>query len=411
MGQHQRQPWFGCACCPSNICRFIPSLPGYIYAVSGKDIFINVFVSNSAELKVNNKNLVISQQTQYPWNGDIKIKIDKTNAGPFNMNIRIPGWVQNEVVPGNLYTYSDGKRLNYTVTVNGEPVDSQTSIKKGYISLNRKWVKGDNVEVHFDMETRTVKANSKVEADRGRIAIERGPLVYCAEWADNDFDILNIIINQTPKFEIENKPDLLYGINRIKTDAQILKYNDNGELVTKSEKLTLIPYYSWAHRGSGNMAVWLPQELLACKPTMQPTISSKSKIEASHPASSISSINDRLLPNSDNDRLIPYYHWWPKQGSTEWIVYDIPESSTISQSSVYWYDDAPWGGCRVPLSWKIYYKDNDDNWQPVSNPSKYGIEKGTANTVYFDPVTTNAIKLEVLLPEENASGLYEWEIH
>lgn len=182
--------------------------------------------------------------------------------------------------------------------------------------------KGDKVEVHFDMEPRTVKANNKVEADRGRIAVERGPIVYCAEFPDNNFDIFSVFMNRNPKFEVVEKPDLLYGINQLKTGAQTLGYDDQGRLTTTDVNLTLIPYYAWAHRGSGAMEVWLPQELSASRPAMPATLASESKIDASHRASSISAINDRLVPKDENDRSLPYYHWWPKQGTTEWITYE-----------------------------------------------------------------------------------------
>lgn len=320
MGQHQRQPWFGCACCPSNICRFIPSLPGYIYAVKDKDVYVNLFMSNTSDLKVGGKAVSIEQTTKYPWNGDITIGINKNNAGQFNLKVRIPGWVRGQVVPSDLYTYSDGKRLKYTVKVNGEVV--QNELKDGYFCIDRRWKKGDKVEVHFDMEPRTVKANNKVEADRGRIAVERGPIVYCAEFPDNNFDIFSVFMNRNPKFEVVEKPDLLYGINQLKTGAQTLGYDDQGRLTTTDVNLTLIPYYAWAHRGSGAMEVWLPQELSASRPAMPATLASESKIDASHRASSISAINDRLVPKDENDRSLPYYHWWPKQGTTEWITYE-----------------------------------------------------------------------------------------
>ena len=280
MGQHQRQPWFSCACCPSNICRFIPSLPGYIYAVKDKDVYVNLFMSNTSDLKVGGKAVSIEQTTKYPWNGDITIGINKNSAGPFNLKVRIPGWVRGQVVPSDLYTYSDGKRLKYTVKVNGEAV--QNELKDGYFCIDRRWKKGDKVEVHFDMEPRTVKANNKVEADRGRIAVERGPIVYCAEFPDNNFDIFSVFMNRNLKFEVVEKPDLLYGINQLKTGAQTLGYDDQGRLTTTDVNLTLIPYYAWAHRGSGAMEVWLPQELSASRPAMPATLASESKIDASH---------------------------------------------------------------------------------------------------------------------------------
>lgn len=408
IGQHQRQPWFGCACCPSNVCRFIPSLPGYVYAVKDKDVYVNLFMSNTSNLKVEGKAVSLEQATHYPWDGDVTIGVNKNNAGQFTMKIRIPGWVRNQVVPSDLYTYSDGKRLSYTVKVNGESVQSE--LKDGYFCIDRRWKKGDKIAVHFDMEPRTVKANNKVEADRGRIAVERGPIVYCAEWPDNDFDVLSVFMNRTPEFEVVERPDLLYGVTQLKTDAQILGYDDRGRLTADDVKLTLIPYYAWAHRGAGAMAVWLPQELSASRPTMPATLASESKVDASHKVKSISAINDRLVPKDENDRSVPYYHWWPKQGTTEWISYEFPAEATVSSATVYWYDDAPWGGCRVPKGWKVYYKDVQGQWQPVSGADKYGVEKGVGNTVNFDPVKTKAVKLEVIQPSDNSSGLFEWEV-
>lgn len=264
MGQHQRQPWFGCACCPSNICRFIPSLPGYVYAVKNRNVYVNLFMSNTADFKVGGKDVKLSQSTHYPWNGDVTITVDKNKAGEFTMRLRIPGWVRNQPVPSDLYAYSDGKQPGYTVKVNGEEVSG--TLEQGYYCIDRKWKKGDEVEVHFDMEPRTVRANANVEADRGRVAVERGPIVYCAEWCDNDFDVLSVLVNQSPEFEVVDKPDLLYGITELVTDGQSLEFGSDGRLNVKDVKLTLIPYYAWAHRGRGNMSVWLAQELNACRP-------------------------------------------------------------------------------------------------------------------------------------------------
>ncbi len=409
MGQHQRQPWFGCACCPSNIARFIPSLPGYVYAVKGDDIYVNLYMANTANLDVNGKGVQLSQQTSYPWNGDISVTVDKNKTGAFGLKLRIPGWVNNKPVPSDLYYYNDGKRLGYTVKVNG--VDAKGKVTPdGYYTINRKWKKGDKVEIHFDMEPRTVKANSKVEADRGRIAVERGPIVYCAEFPDNDFEVLSAFMNQNPKFTETEKPELLEGIVMLGTDAQVLSYDDKGRLTAKDVKLNLIPYYAWNHRGRGQMAVWLPQELSASRPVMPPTMASQAKVKSSGESSSLSAVNDRLVPKDENDRSMPYYHWWPKQGSTEWISYEFPTEQQVGSAVVYWYDDGPWGGCRVPKSWKLYYQGGDGKWTPVSGVESYGTAKGAANRVQFDPVKTKAMKLEILLPDDNSTGVFEWEV-
>ena len=409
MGQHQRQPWFGCACCPSNICRFIPSLPGYIYAVKDKNVYVNLFLSNKSNLTVAGKKVALSQTTEYPWNGDITVNVDQNAAGQFAMKIRIPGWVRNQVVPSNLYQYTDGKRLGYTVTVNGSVVGAISA--DGYYTIDRRWKKGDKVQIHFDMEARTVRANNKVEADRGMVSIERGPIVYCAEHPDNSFDIMGALINQNPQFTLGKGEIAGTPVQTLTTSAQTLNFNKQGKLEAQDQTLTLIPYYAWCHRGSGKMRVWLPQDLNATNPSQPETLASQSKVSSSSermPA--LSAINDRLVPKDENDRSVPYTHWWPKKDCTEWLGYEFPQEATVQSATVYWYDDGPWGGCRVPQSWRILYQDQQGQWQPVTGADGYPTDKGAACTVNFDPVKTKSLRLEVTLPADNATGLFEWSI-
>lgn len=267
------------------------------------------------------------------------------------------------------------------------------------------------------MEPRTVRANGKVEADRGFVAIERGPVVYCAEWPDNDFDLMGALINQEPKMVVEDgtlhaKDTKVadYYIKVIKTDAQILSFDKGGRLTTKDVRMTLIPYYAWCHRGSGKMRVWQAQDLNASRPSKPATLASLSKITASTKTGALSSINDRLVPKDGNDRSMPYYHWWPKNNCTEWIAYEFPQASTVQSATVYWFDDGPWGGCRIPKAWRMYYKDNNGEWKPVSGADKYPSIKGSACTVNFDPVKTTAVKMEIDLPEDNSAGVFEWSV-
>ena len=410
MGQHQRQPWFGCACCPSNICRFIPSLPGYIYAVKDKNVYVNLFLSNKSNLTVGGKKVALSQTTEYPWNGDITVNVDQNAAGQFAMKIRIPGWVKNQVVPSNLYQYTDGKRLGYTILVNGSAVTANVT-EDGYYTINRRWKKGDKVQIHFDMEPRTVRANNKVEADRGMVSIERGPIVYCAEHPDNSFDIMGALINQNPQFTLGKGEIAGTPVQTLTTSAQTLNFNKQGKLEAQDQTLTLIPYYAWCHRGSGKMRVWLPQDLNATNPSQPETLASQSKVTSStERMPALSAINDRLVPKDENDRSVPYTHWWPKKDCTEWLGYEFPQEATVQSATVYWYDDGPWGGCRVPQSWRILYQDQQGQWQPVTGADGYPTDKGAACTVNFDPVKTKALRLEVTLPADNAAGLFEWSI-
>jgi DUF1680 family protein len=409
MGQHQRQPWFGCACCPSNICRFIPSLPGYIYAVKDRSLYVNLFLSSNSNVSIAGKKVVLEQQTRYPWDGDITMTVKHNKAGQFAMKIRIPGWVRGRVMPGNLYEYTDGKLLNYSVSVNGSEVKAGIT-PDGYFTIDRKWKNGDRVDIHFDMEPRTVRANGRVLADRGRTAIERGPLVYCAEFPDNGFDIMSSLINQAPQFTEGTLSIADTEVKTLATNAQILSFNKQGKLTAQDVNLTLIPYYAWCHRGSGKMRVWLSQDLSSTSPAQPATLASVSKLSASTRTSALQAVNDRLIPKDENDRSIPYYHWWPAKAKTEWLIYDFPEPSAVQSCTLYWFDDGPWGGCRVPKSWRVLYKDAKGEWLPVAEPDKYTTEKGSANTVNFKPVTTPALKLEVTLPDDNSAGIYEWTV-
>lgn len=271
-GNYSRKPWFGCACCPSNISRFIPSLPGYIYAVKDRDLFVNLYMPNRADISVGGRKLTVSQETAYPWSGDIRLSVDKGNAD-MALNIRIPGWVRNTPVPGDLYTYTDDEHPSYTVRVNGDEIIGE--LRAGYLVIDRKWKKGDIVDISFDMPVRTVKAHENVADDRGRIAIERGPIVYCAEWPDNSFNIHTTLLNRRPQFKVVTDSNLLGGLDKIVTTAQSLSYNADGTLSVTPRTLTLIPYYAWAHRGEGDMAVWLPADLSAASASIPTTVSNE----------------------------------------------------------------------------------------------------------------------------------------
>lgn len=263
-----RQPWFGCACCPSNLCRFIPSVPGYIYGVRDNNIYVNLFIGNKADINVGGKNVTLEQTTNYPWDGDIAIKVSAMKSKNFAMKIRIPGWVRGDVVPSDLYKYNDGKRLGYSVSVNGVAVES--TLDNGYFTISRKWKKDDVVRVHFDMEPRTVVANENVRDDRGMTAIERGPLVYCAEGVDNaNVNVHHAFIGGKPNFAINDYSikntegdGREFSVKSITVDnAQVIETASDGKLSVRNTSLRLIPYYSWNHRGAGLMDVWFASTL------------------------------------------------------------------------------------------------------------------------------------------------------
>ena len=263
-----RQPWFGCACCPSNLCRFIPSMPGYVYGVRDNNLYVNLFAANTATIKVNGKDVTLEETTQYPWDGDISIKVLQNKAKQFNMLVRIPGWVQSKVVPSDLYAFNDDIFSTYEVSVNGQRVEGE--LENGYLVINRNWKKGDVIRIHFDMPVRTVVANSRVSDDRGRIAVERGPLVYCAEWADNEgINPHHLLLARQPKFEVEASYGIqntegdgkTFNVTAITAQAQEASVSPEGKLTAKDVRVKLIPYYAWNHRGAGKMDVWLARSL------------------------------------------------------------------------------------------------------------------------------------------------------
>lgn len=261
-GSHERQPWFGCACCPSNLSRFIPSVPGYVYAVKDRRLYVNLYMGGTASVNLDGSKVDVEQVTEYPWNGEVALNIRRAPSKPFALCLRIPGWVRNEVTPGGLYRYADEVKPAYSVLVNGRPVESVW--EDGYFRIERKWKKGDRVALHFDMPVRIVKADEKVEADRGRVAVECGPLVYCAEWPDNAFNLHTVLLPRRPEFAATEAKGLpLSGIRALTASAQVLSYAPSGWLEVKPAILTLVPYYAWAHRGKGQMVVWLPQDVSA----------------------------------------------------------------------------------------------------------------------------------------------------
>lgn len=256
-GGYERKAWFGCACCPSNLCRFLPSVPGYVYATRGDSLYVNLFMEGVSEIQVGKYKLELRQQTAYPFEGTVRMQLTK-GKGDFVMKVRIPGWVRGEVVPSDLYRFADKKKTDYSVKVNGETVDGE--LENGYLAISRRWKKGDVVELSLDMPPRLVAANEKVADDRSKMAVERGPLVYCAEWPDNEnIDLFSVLLPREAQLAVtgEKAPG---GACVIAAKAQRLSYDAEGKLCTSDVTLKLIPYYSWANRGQGKMMVWLPVE-------------------------------------------------------------------------------------------------------------------------------------------------------
>ncbi|MCX6238739.1 MAG: glycoside hydrolase family 127 protein [Bacteroidia bacterium] len=256
-GQHTRSAWFGCACCPSNICRFIPSVPGYIYAKKGNDLYVNLFMNNSAMIDLGGERLNIEQTTDYPWKGEISIRVNPGKERVFSMMIRIPGWAVNQAVPSDLYHFKSTDPLKVGIKVNGRNFNYE--VKNGYASISRKWKNGDQLFIDLPMPVREITANQLIKDDIGKVALQRGPLIYCAEWPDNkNGHVLNLYLNPQNIYSTEYLPNLLNGVTIIKTTVNSSSQLENKTSKDEKQLFTAIPYYAWANRGKGEMTVWIP---------------------------------------------------------------------------------------------------------------------------------------------------------
>jgi len=237
-GACTRKDWFDCSCCPTNVIRFIPAMPGLIYSKEGNTLYVNLYASNEAKVELKDQDVLVSQETAYPWNGKVKFTVALEKEGEFTIKFRVPGWARNQVLPGDLYQYSSKDEASNKLILNGERLD--VIANNGYFKVARTWKAGDEVSLEFPMSVRKVIANPKVEEDKGKMSLEYGPIVYAVEEIDNKDAFDEIDVKPKDSFKVEMQPELLGGVNTI-----------------SNEKLTAIPYYAWSNRGIGKMKVWL----------------------------------------------------------------------------------------------------------------------------------------------------------
>jgi hypothetical protein len=409
-GREERSPWFGVACCPGNITRFMASVPGYVYAQRGDELWVNLFMGSTADIKLDNGRTVkMTQATRYPWDGAVKMTVNPDQNAVLTIHVRIPGWARNEPVPSDLYRYADQSGARPTLKVNGSAVPIQ--IEKGYVAIHRTWKAGDSIELNLPMPVQRVVANQQVEADPGRVALERGPIVYAAEGADNpNGKVRNLMLPNSARLVAEYRPNLLKGVAVIKTRAVALAYDPAGKVNKSEVPVTAIPYYAWANRGKNQMIVWFPTTEASAHPLPVPTPATTAKVTtSSNPhRHNPGNINDGETPSSSRDSA-SYFDWWNKNGSKEWVEYAWDKPATVSEAQVYWFDDQPGGGVRVPAEWRLVYKDGE-SWKPVETSSPYAVEKNKFNLVAFKPVTTTAMRLEITAQPNASIGVQEWRL-
>jgi DUF1680 family protein len=414
-GQHSRSPWFGVACCPGNITRFMPSIPGYVYAEKNDIFFVNLFLSNTAKVGLDNgMKLQVRQQTRYPWSGEVRIAIDPETAGTFTLKARVPGWARNQAMPGDLYSFADTNDATAKLRVNGK--EMPLALENGYATISREWHKGDVVELDLPMNIRRIRANSQVAADRDRIALQRGPIVYAMEWADSpDRHVRNLLLSDSQPLKAEWKPNLLKGVEVIEGKATAFRYGVSHKLQRTEETFTAIPYYAWANRGPGQMEVWIANRESAVHPTPYPSIASEAKVTTSGSTMAENGVRDPKLvadqeePTSSSDAS-SFYDWLPKRGTAEWIQYDFVKPTKVSSVDVYWFQQADNRPIKLPANWRLLYKDGSE-WKPAETSDSYGTASDRYNHVAIRTVTTTGLRLELQLQPEKSAGISEWKVN
>lgn len=404
---HDRAPWFGCACCPGNITRFMASVPGYQYTTGTNSVYVNLYAAGEANIALGNDTIALSQQTRYPWKGQIDLKIEKGTGSRFALKLRVPGWAQNQPVPSDLYRYASQNGEAVRLQVNGK--DEDFKLENGYLTLTKKWKEGDVISLNLPMPVRKVMANDSVVNNRGKLAYQRGPVVYCFEDKDNNEGFLFdnfAVLEENVSAEFDSQ--LLGGVVKLKLKGSHVSLQQ-GKKVIKPVELTAIPYYAWNNRGTANMLVWLPdQEATA---NLKPAETSAGNAESSASSGWSPGLNEGFDPKSSGDTDKWYFYWWQKKGSDEWVQYEFKQAVSLSQSSVYWLDMTHYdGNYRVPESWSLQYKDSKGNWKPVETVDVYATAVDQYNTVSFSPVTTKAIRLNAKLQKDESAGILEWKV-
>jgi len=407
-GQHERSPWFGVACCPGNITRFLASVPGYVYAERGDTIYVNLFAKGTGEIALQSGLRVkLTQDTRYPWDGAVRITVVPSRSGTFAMKIRIPGWARNEPLPSDLYRFEEATEERASVSVNSVPVD--TTLDKGYVTVRRAWRAGDVVALLLPMPVRRIVANALVEADRGRVALQRGPIVFAAEWPDNpNGHVRNIVLPPSARLAAEFRPDLLNGVAVITGRAFGLSGTADGRVVKAEQDFLAIPYSTWANRGPGQMIVWLAATDAVARPTPYPTAATTSTVTTSEARRKPGAMIDGDEPRASDDPT-SYFDWWPRKGGSEWIEMAFQKPSHVSEVQLYWFDDTGRGEVRVPASWRLLYRDGD-TWTPVETNAMFGVEVDRYNRVAFKPVTTTALRFEIRAQERFSAGVQEIKV-
>jgi DUF1680 family protein len=395
-GKHHRVPWFDCSCCPTNIVRYLPGIGERAYAWRGNGVWTVLYMGSTATVPLEGGKVRLVQETKYPWDGEVSITVEPEKPFAFDLHLRLPGWCKG----------------SKTLTVNGEKV-SDVKFDKGYATLSRTWKAGDVVRLNLSMPVQRVYADPRVKADVGRVALQRGPVVYCLEGVDNGGQVRNFVLPKMAELKAHFEKDLLGGVEVVAGEA-VAVTRPQEERLTRPVSFTAVPYYAWDNRAPGPMVVWLPEDAARAEISGEGGVVVRGvRVRASHvnPTDTLEDINDQAVPKGSGDHSIRRITWWDHKGTTEWVSYRFQgkQQPALSEAAVYWFDDSGRGECRVPAEWRLLWLDGTQ-WKPVNLTagSSYRTDLDCFNKVAFEPVRTQELRLEVRLKPGFSGGVLKW---
>ena len=409
-GTAGRAPWFGTACCPSNMARLIPQISGMTYSYTDDDIYTVFYAGNSTVVPLAAGNVALKQTTEYPFDGKITIEVTPEQEGvEFTMWLRIPTWCGEQFVPGELYSYADANASKVVAKVNGKRV--RTEVMDGYMPVQRAWKAGDKVELSLPMPVRYSVADERVEADINKVCITRGPLVYCAEQPDNEFVAATYILDKIGDQGKVGTFDegIMSGINNITLKSQTV---DIAEGTTSPATLKLIPYYAWNNRGDNvSMNVWFARDAETAIQGMTRAVGNVLDVQASYtyPNDDPIAIADGKHPKSSADRNIPRWTSWAvsQLGKTQTLEVTFRKEQPVESVSIYWFDDHD--GVYLPAEWSMEYKEGDE-WKEFKPyiTDRFGVEADQFNMVHPQgEVVTKALRITMVPQPNKAVGVLE----
>ncbi len=412
-GKAGRSPWFGTACCPSNIARLIPQVSGMMYSYSEDEIYTTFYASNSSTIPLKEGNVAIQQKSDYPYDEKIELLLTPKKTQRFALKLRIPTWTGDQFVPGKLYSYVNNNNNNnnkeWELKINGKAIS--VALEKGFAVVERLWEPGDKVELILPMPVRFNSAIEMVQANKGRVAVTKGPLVYCAEGVDNEQPVQHLLIDDLGQDNIKAQR-ISNGIFNNVTSVSL-----NGKIRdakgTRQKQIKMIPYYAWNNRGDSSMRVWFPTqtEMVQYKDgkTLKGGRYKSVRARSTSKKGSLEAISDGFRPMTSDDRSIP--SWISdNNGDDQWVEIDLDPSKPIRSINVYWFDNR--STVKLPSRWSLEYLEND-KWKEFDLyvTDSYSLKKDEYNVVHpAEVLKCNSIRINMKLRDKAALGILDVDV-